>query len=164
MNSRDAREASGGIPRSRPEPALGQSSPPGRLKNAGRYSISCSWGLLDHSLNLQTPQEALRSPPRRSCGAPEHLMELSSTLQGANFELPNTSRSSPAASKDRIPSSRTLPGALQQPPRTEFRDPEHLEELSSSLHGTKLELPSKQASKPGGKQAKPRKASKQATE
>ena len=129
------------------EPDLGKSQPPGRLKNTDRYIISCSWSLLDHSLNLQTLQEALRNPPRRSCGAPEHLKELSSRLQGPNFELPNTSRSSPAASKDRVSSSRTPRGALKQPPGTESRAPEHLEELSSSLQGTNFELPSKQARK-----------------
>ena len=130
---------------------MGQLSPPGRLKNVGRYSISCSWSLLDHSLNLQTPQEALRNPPRRSCGALEHLKELSSRLQGPNFELPSTSRSSPAASRDRVSSSRTHRGALKQPPRTESRAPEHLEELSSSLQGTNFELPSKQARKKASK-------------
>ena len=38
-------------------------------------------------------------------------------------------------------SSRPPPGALQQTPRTEFRAPEHLEELSSSLQGPSFELP-----------------------
>ena len=76
-------------------------------------------------------------------------------------------------------SSRTPQRALQQTPRTEFRAPEHLEELSSSLPGPNPELPtisrscqaaskerisSSQASKPGRKQAKQRKASKQTTE
>ena len=126
---------------------MGKLSPPGRLKNVGMYSMSCSWSVLDHSLNHQTPQEALQNPPRRSCGAPEHLKELSSRLQGPNSELPNTSRSSPAASKDRVSSSRTPRGALKQPPRTESRAPEHLEELSSRLQGTNFELPSKQARK-----------------
>ncbi|MDA8582795.1 hypothetical protein N9L68_01155 [bacterium] len=96
------------------------------------------------------------------------------------MELPNTSKSSPADSKDQISSSRTPRGALQQPPKTEFRAPEHLEELSSSLPGPNPELPnisrscqaackerisSSQASKPGGrKQANQRKASKRTTE
>ena len=38
-------------------------------------------------------------------------------------------------------SSRTPQRALQQTPRTEFRAPEHLEELSSSLQGPSFELP-----------------------
>ena len=38
-------------------------------------------------------------------------------------------------------SSRTPQRALQQTPRTEFRAPEHLEELSSSLQGLSFELP-----------------------
>ena len=149
------------------ELVLGKLSPPVRLKNVGRYSISCSWSLLDHSLNHQTPQEALRNPPRRSCGAPEHLKELSSRLQGPNFELPKISRSSPAASKDGVSSSRTPRGALKQPPRTESRAPEHLEELSSSLHGTNFDLPSKQTRKKASKAKEikqvNKRASKQAT-
>ena len=127
----------------------------------------------------RTPQRALQQTPRTEFRAPEHLEELSSSLQGPNSELPNTSRSSPAASKDRIPNSRTPRGTLQQLPKTEFRAPEHLEELSSSLPGPNPELPnisrscqaaskerisSSQASKPGRKQAKQRKASKQTTE
>ena len=95
------------------------------------------------------------------------------------WDFPNTSMSFPADSKDRISSSRTPPRPLHQPPRTEFRAPEHLEELSSSLPGPNPELPnisrscqaaskerisSSQASKPGRKQAKQRKASKQTTE
>ena len=145
------------------EPAPGQLSPPGRLKNVGRYSISCSWSLLDHSLNLQTPQEALRNPPRRSCGALEHLKELSSRLQGPNFKLPSTSRSSPAASRNRVSSSRTHRGALKQPPRTESRAPEHLEELSSSLQGTNFELPSKQARKKASKAKESKQANNRAS-
>ena len=134
------------------ETRLGKSQPPTRrFKNVGRYSISCSWSLLDHSLNLQTPHQALREPPKRSCGASEHLKELSSRLQGPNFEAPNTSKNSPATSKDRVSSSRTHRGALKQPPRTESRAPEHLEELSSSLQGTNFELPSKQARKKASK-------------
>ena len=104
---------------------------------------------------------------------------LSESLQDDHLELPSTSKGSPAGSKDRVPSSRTHRGALQQPPRIEFRAPEHLEELSSSLPGPNPELPnisrssqaaskerisSSQASKPGRKQAKQRKASKQTTE
>ena len=127
----------------------------------------------------RTSPGALQQTPRTEFQAPEHLEELSSSLQRPNFELPNTSRSSPADSKDRISSSRTPRGALQQPPRTEFRAPEHLEELSRSLPGPNAELPnisrswqaaskerisSSQASKPGRKQAKQRKASKQTTE
>ena len=81
------------------------------------------WSLFDHSLNLQTLQEALREP------------------QNNHVELPSTSKSSPADAKDRISTSRTPPGALQQPPRTEFRAPEHLEELSSMLPGPDPELP-----------------------
>ena len=130
---------------------MGKLSPPVSSKNVYRYSVSCSWSLLDHSLNHQTPQEALRNPPRRSCGAPEHLEELSSRFEEPNFELPNTSKSSPAVSKDRVSSSRTPRGALTQPPRTECRAPEHLEELSSSLQGTNFELPSKQARKKASK-------------
>ena len=38
-------------------------------------------------------------------------------------------------------SSRTPQRVLQQTPRTEFRAPEHLEELSSSLQGPSFELP-----------------------
>ena len=38
-------------------------------------------------------------------------------------------------------SSQTPQRALQQTPRTEFRAPEHLEELSSSLQGLSFELP-----------------------
>ena len=142
---------------------MGKSQPPGKLKNAGRYSISCSWSLLEHSLNHRTPQEALRTPPRRSCGAPEHVKELSSRLQGPNFELPNTPRSSPTASKDRVSSSRTPRGALKQPPRTESRAPEHLEELSSSLQGTNFELPSKQARKKASKAKESKQANNRAS-
>ena len=132
-------------------------------QNAYRYSISRSWSLLDHSLNHQTPQEALRNPPRRSCGAPEHVKELSSRLQGPNFELPNNPRSSPAASKDRVSSSRTPRRALKQPPRTDSRAPEHLEELSSSLQGTNFELPSKQARKKASKAKESKQANNRAS-
>ena len=125
--------------------------------------MSCSWSLLDHSLNLQTLQEALRNPPRRSCGAPEHLKELSSRLQGPNLELPNTSKSSPAASKDRVSSPRTSRGALKQPPRTESRAPEHLDELSSSLQGTNFELPSKKARKKASKAKESKQANNRAS-
>ena len=119
--------------------------------------------LLDHSLNHQTPQEALRNPPRRSCGAPEHLEELSSRFEEPNFELPNTSKSSPAVSKDRVSSSRTPRGALTQPPRTECRAPEHLEELASSLQGTNFELPSKQARKKANKSKESKQANNRAS-
>ena len=153
----------GESPGAGPELALGKLSPPGRLKNVGRYSMSCSWSLLDHSLNLRTPQEALRNPPRRSRGALEHVKELSSRLQGPSFELPSTSRSSPAASRDRVSSSRTHRGALKQPPRTESRAPEHLEELSSSLQGTNFELPSKQARKKASKAKESKQANNRAS-
>ena len=101
------------------------------------------------------------------------------SLKDNHVELPNTSKSSAADSKDRISSSRTPRGALQQPPRTEFRAPELLEELFDSLPrpnpelpnisrscraASKERIPSSQASKPGRKQAKQRKASKQTTE
>ncbi len=98
------------------EPVPGKLWLPGRLENADRHSVSCFCGLLDHSLILQTPQQALREPRRRLCGAPEHLQELPSSLHGANFKLPdtptsssaslpNTSKSSQAASMERISSS-----------------------------------------------------------
>ena len=145
------------------EPTLGKSSPPGRLQNTDRYNISCSWSLLDHSLNLQTPHEALREPPRQSCGAPAHLKELSSRLQRPNFESPNTSRSSPAASKDRVSRSRTRRGALKQSPRNESRAPKHLEELSSSLQGTNFELPGKQARKKASKAKESKQANNRAS-
>ena len=60
---------------------------------------------------------------------------------GPILEPPNTSSSSPRASKTIMWSSRTPQRALQQTPRTEFRAPEHLEELSSSLQGPSFELP-----------------------
>ena len=111
---KDAREASGSIPRSRLgaflEPDLGNSRLPGGFQSVGRYSISCSWGLLDHSLNLQTLQQALRVPPGRSCGAPEHLRELSTSLHGASLKLPDTPTSyeaSKQASKQPINQSKT---------------------------------------------------------
>ena len=113
-------------------------------------------------------------------GTSKHFKKLSETLQDDHVELPSTLKSSPANAKDRNSCSRTPRGALQHPPRTEFRAPEHLEELSSSLPGPNPELPnisrscqaackerisSSQASNPGGrKQAKQRKASKQTTE
>ena len=135
---------------------MGKSRLPGRLKNADRHSISCSWSLPDHSLNLQTPHEALREPPRRSCGAPEHLEELFSSLHGPSFELPNTSRSSQAASQDRIPSSRTSRGAVKQPPRNEFRAPKQAsqEESKQSKGKQASKQPSKQASNQTSKRAK----------
>ena len=136
------------------EPVLGKLSPPGRLQNTDRYSISCSWSLLNHSLNLQTPhqgsprasktimwssrtpQRALQQTPRTEFRAPEHLEELSSSLQGLNFELPNSSRSSLTASQDRIPSSRTSRGAVEQPPRNEFRAPKQAsQEESKQIKG-----------------------------
>ena len=102
---------------------------------------------------------------------------------GPILEPPNTSSSSPRASKTIMWSSRTPQGALQQTPRSEFRAPEHFEELSSSLQGPNSELPnismscqaaskdrisrsqaSRQASQEESKQAKQRKASKRATE
>ena len=144
---------------------LGKLSPPGRLKNADRYSISCSWNLLDHSLNLQTPhqgsprasktimwssrtpQRALQQTPRTEFRAPEHLEELSSSLQGLSFELPNTSRSSLTASQDRIPSSRTSRGAVEQPPRNEFRAPKQASQEESK------QIKGKQASKTSINQA-----------
>ena len=106
-------------------------------------------------------------------------MKLSESLRDDHVELPSTSKSFPANSNDRISNPRTPRGALQQPPRTEFRIPEHFEELSSSLPIPNPELPSisrscqaatkerissSQASKPGRKHAEPRKASKQTTE
>ena len=134
---------------------MGKLSAHGKLKNADRYSISCSWNLLDHSLNHQTPQEALRNPPRRSCGAPEHLKELSSRLEGPNFELPNTSRSSQAASQDRIPSSRTSRGAVKQPARNEFQAPKQAsqEESKQSKGNQAAQSPSNQASNQTSKRA-----------
>ena len=137
------------------EPVPGNLRLPGRLKNADRYSISCSWRLLDHSLNLQTPHQALRKPPRRSCGAPEHLQELSSSLQGPSFELPNISRSSQAVSQDRIPSSRASRGAVKQPPRNEFRAPKQAsqEESKQSKGKRASKQPSKQASNQTSKRA-----------
>ena len=56
-----------------------------------------------------------------------------------NLQTPH--QGSPGASKTIMWSSRTPQRALQQTPRTEFRAPEHLEELSSSLQGLSFELP-----------------------
>ena len=125
-------------------------------QNADRYSIPCSWSHLDHSLNLQTPHQALRGPPRRSCGAPEHRKELSNKLSGPNVELANTSRTSQAACQDRIPSSWTSRGALKQPPRNEFRAPKQAsqEESNKQTEGKQAsEQPSKQASNRTSKRA-----------
>ena len=44
--------------------AIRKLSPPEGLRNTDEYSLSCSWGLLDHSLSPQTPEQAPRMPPR----------------------------------------------------------------------------------------------------